>query len=98
MSTKLAGTFSALLEILQKDKNYLNLGGEEENVFSSDLEISQDLKNKNPSKLISLLNNILDPVSKVILDHGGTIDKYLGDAVMAFWNIPSGWDTQKMLW
>ena len=83
----------ALLEILQKDKNYLNLGGEKREMtflfcdlrnFSKISEIYKE----SPSKLISLLNNILDPVSKVILDHGGTIDKYLGDAVMAFWNAP----------
>ena len=83
----------ALLDILHKDKNYLKLGGErrEMTFLFCDLRnfsrISEIYK-ESPSKLISLLNNILDPVSKVILDHKGTIDKYLGDAVMAFWNAP----------
>ncbi|MBV9567116.1 MAG: adenylate/guanylate cyclase domain-containing protein, partial [Hyphomicrobiales bacterium] len=34
------------------------------------------------------LNDYLTPMTDVVLDHGGTVDKYMGDAIMAFWNAP----------
>jgi adenylate cyclase len=39
-------------------------------------------------ELTSFINGLLTPLSEVILDHRGTIDKYMGDAIMAFWNAP----------
>lgn len=41
-----------------------------------------------PKKLISILNEYFDEMSTIILAHKGTIDKYIGDAIMAFWNAP----------
>jgi adenylate cyclase len=41
-----------------------------------------------PAALIAYLNRILDRVSGCILSHGGTIDKFMGDGIMAFWNAP----------
>lgn len=41
-----------------------------------------------PLALQALLNTVFDRLSAVILDHGGTIDKYMGDCVMAFWGAP----------
>lgn len=41
-----------------------------------------------PRRLADLICGILDPLSDVVLDHGGTIDKYMGDCVMAFWGAP----------
>ncbi|MBT8136389.1 MAG: adenylate/guanylate cyclase domain-containing protein [Gammaproteobacteria bacterium] len=41
-----------------------------------------------PKELTSLMNELLTPLTRVIHDHGGTIDKYMGDAVMAFWGAP----------
>ncbi len=38
--------------------------------------------------LTHLLNDYLTPMTDIILDHSGTIDKYMGDAIMAFWNAP----------
>ena len=38
--------------------------------------------------LTALVNRLLTPLSDRILEHGGTIDKYIGDAIMAFWNAP----------
>lgn len=41
-----------------------------------------------PQTLTSLINIILDEASKIVLAHGGTVDKFIGDCVMAFWNAP----------
>jgi adenylate cyclase len=41
-----------------------------------------------PQGLTSVINDVLTPLTDVILAHGGTIDKYMGDCVMAFWNAP----------
>jgi adenylate cyclase len=39
-------------------------------------------------ELTRFINNLLTPLSEIILDNRGTIDKYMGDAIMAFWNAP----------
>jgi adenylate cyclase len=41
-----------------------------------------------PERLTDLVNRIMTPLSDCILAEGGTIDKYMGDCVMAFWNAP----------
>ncbi len=41
-----------------------------------------------PSELSRLMNEYLSPMTKIIYDHRGTIDKYMGDAIMAFWGAP----------
>jgi len=41
-----------------------------------------------PEELTQLVNRFLTPMTRVILQHGGTIDKYMGDCIMAFWNAP----------
>ena len=40
------------------------------------------------SELTSFINEYLTPMTDIILQHNGTIDKYMGDAIMAFWNAP----------
>ncbi len=45
-----------------------------------------------PARLSHLLNRYFDMVSGVIVDHNGTIDKFMGDAVMAFWGAPNAMD------
>jgi|GEM_PF-2469068 len=49
--------------------------------------LSERLADK-PHELTQIINLILDEATNVIMDHGGTLDKYIGDAVMAFWNAP----------
>jgi len=49
--------------------------------------LSESLADK-PHELTQIINLILDEATNVIMDHGGTLDKYIGDAVMAFWNAP----------
>ena len=41
-----------------------------------------------PDELVTMINEYLDAVSTAIVQQGGTIDKYIGDSVMAFWNAP----------
>lgn len=52
--------------------------------FTSFAEALRD----NPRRLADLIGGILDPLSDVVLAHGGVIDKYMGDCVMAFWGAP----------
>jgi adenylate cyclase len=49
--------------------------------------ISETYKS-DPQGLTALMNRFLTPLTNAILDHKGTIDKYMGDAIMAFWNAP----------
>ncbi|MEM8750515.1 MAG: adenylate/guanylate cyclase domain-containing protein [Pseudomonadota bacterium] len=71
----------------------LQLGGEtrELSVLFSDVRgftsISESYK-ENPQGLTELMNLFLTVLSQAILRYGGTIDKFMGDAVMAFWNAP----------
>ena len=49
--------------------------------------ISETYKN-DPQGLTALMNRFLTPLTNAILNRKGTIDKYMGDAIMAFWNAP----------
>ena len=78
---------------LQKDPSLLRLGGETKRLtfLFSDIRgftpISEKYQ-KNPQGLTHLINRVLDNQTEIILKHGGTIDKYMGDCIMAFWNAP----------
>lgn len=82
-----------LVEQLAQDPQKLILGGQvrEMTVFFSDVRgfttISESYK-ADPAGLTRLMNRILTPITNDVLSHRGTIDKYIGDAVMAFWNAP----------
>lgn len=45
-------------------------------------------ENMEPEEVVTLINDVLTPITDAILDNHGTVDKYIGDAVMAFWNAP----------
>ena len=83
----------ALVEQLAQSPEKLVLGGEEREmtILFSDVRgftaISESYKD-DPRGLTSLMNRLLTPLTNTIVDHEGTIDKYIGDAVMAFWNAP----------
>ncbi|MBY8974459.1 adenylate/guanylate cyclase domain-containing protein [Rhodobacteraceae bacterium NNCM2] len=49
-----------------------------------------------PDEVISFINSILSPLTEVIMKHEGTVDKYMGDAIMAFWNAPRVTDGHKV--
>ncbi|MEZ5734588.1 MAG: adenylate/guanylate cyclase domain-containing protein [Novosphingobium sp.] len=58
-------------------------------ILFSDLEGFTKLSSQlEPEVIATLLNDYLDRLSQVVLDHGGVIDKYVGDAVVAFWGAP----------
>ena len=49
--------------------------------------ISEYYKNKDdPEGLVAVINDYLNRMSKIVMKNGGTIDKYMGDCIMAFWN------------
>lgn len=76
---------------LVQDPTQLKLGGESRklSIFFSDIQGFTSISEKlEPEKLISMLHEYLDSLSTVILNHHGTIDKYEGDAIIAFWNAP----------
>jgi len=83
----------ALVEQLAQSPERLVLGGEEREmtIMFSDMRgftsISETYKN-DPQGLTALMNRFLTPLSNAILARKGTIDKYMGDAIMAFWNAP----------
>ncbi|WP_158499976.1 CHASE2 domain-containing protein [Stenotrophomonas pictorum] len=81
----------ALVERLSHDAQALKLGGESRpiTVLFSDIRGFTALsENLSPDALTSLLNRYLTPMTDVLLAHEATIDKYIGDAIMAFWNAP----------
>lgn len=69
----------------------LQLGGEKKNVsilFSDIVGFTTFSENKQPEELVSFINEYLNEMTEIILANDGTLDKYLGDAVMAFWGAP----------
>ena len=84
-----------MVKMLQKDPSLLKLGGERKEMtfLFTDImgftPVSEVFKNKDdPEGLVDLINTYLDSMTKIILHNGGTIDKYMGDCIMAFWNAP----------
>ncbi|MBR0784599.1 CHASE2 domain-containing protein [Bradyrhizobium iriomotense] len=82
-----------LVEQLAQSPEKLVLGGEEREmtIMFSDVRgfttISESYK-QDPQGLIALMNRFLTPLTDVIIERKGYIDKYMGDAIMAFWNAP----------
>ena len=69
----------------------LSLHGEKKEIFVlfSDLEGFTKMSHAlEPETVATLLNRYLETLSQVVLDHGGVIDKFVGDAVVAFWGAP----------
>ena len=84
-----------LVKQLQKNPGMLKLGGERKTMTFLFMDIcgftpiSEYYKNNDdPEGLVELVNEFLDAMTKIILANGGTIDKYMGDCIMAFWNAP----------
>ena len=82
-----------MVKKLQKDPSLLKLGGETRNMtfLFCDIRgftpISEKYKG-NPAGLTKLINRFLTKMTDVIIKNGGTIDKFMGDCIMAFWNAP----------
>ncbi len=80
-----------LVERLSENPEGLTLGGEDREltILFSDIRGFTTLSEKlAPTELTGLLNNFLTPMTDVLLKREATIDKYIGDAIMAFWNAP----------
>ena len=83
----------AMVQKLQKNPSLLKLGGERKEMtfLFSDIRgftpISESMKGE-PEKLTQYVNKFLTAMTDIILKNGGTIDKYMGDCIMAFWNAP----------
>lgn len=74
-----------------RDPKKLSLTGEKRPLYTlfTDIEGFTALSHKlPPDRVASLLNAYLDGMCDIVLDHGGTIDKFVGDAVVAFWGAP----------
>ncbi|MBP6014066.1 MAG: adenylate/guanylate cyclase domain-containing protein [Alphaproteobacteria bacterium] len=82
-----------VVESIANDPSKLKLGGEtrELSIMFCDIRgftpIAESFR-ADPQGLTKLINRALTPLSREVLNHHGTIDKYIGDCVMAFWNAP----------
>jgi len=80
-----------VIEQIIADPAKLTLGGEkrELTIFFSDIEkFSSFSERLDPPVLTALLNDYLSDMSAIIQEEGGYLDKYIGDAIVAFWNAP----------
>ena len=84
-----------MVDMLAEDPSLMKLGGEKKEMTFLFMDIvgftpiSEHYKNKDDAEgLVILINNYLNEMTNIILNNGGTIDKYMGDCIMAFWNAP----------
>ena len=82
-----------MVKKLQQNPDLLKLGGETKELtfMFSDIRGFTPLSEKyqsNPADLTKVINRFLTPMTNIIMKNGGTIDKYMGDCIMAFWNAP----------
>ena len=84
-----------MIEELQKDPSKLRLGGDRKELTFMFMDIcgftpisEHYMKQDDPEGLVELINKFLDMQTKIILNNNGTIDKYMGDCIMSFWNAP----------
>lgn len=90
------GAFSSylspvLLKKLIHEPERLALGGEKKEltIFFSDIRSFTSIsETMDPQRLTQFLNRYFTPMSDIVIKHQGMIDKYIGDAVMAFYNAP----------
>ncbi len=78
-------------DLLLTNPQLASLGGQRQTVtvFFADIEnFTPFAEQHSPEQLITILNDYLGIVATVIQEHGGTLDKFMGDAVMAFFNAP----------
>ena len=82
-----------LVKQLENDPSLLRFGGETKTMtfLFCDIvgftPISEKLQ-EDPQKLVGLINRLLTQLTDCVLSHGGTVDKFMGDCIMAFWGAP----------
>jgi len=82
---------SQVVDELIKNPDMLKLGGQRKylSVFFSDIRGFTSMSEKmEPEEVVQLLNEYLTEMTKIIFQFQGTLDKFIGDAVMAFWGAP----------
>lgn len=80
-----------VVEELTKNPEKLKLGGEkrELTILFSDIRGFTTISEKlSPEQLVEVINEYLSAMTDIIMKHGGLVDKYIGDAIMAFWGAP----------
>ncbi len=90
----------SLLAEIMKNPQGLNLGGEKKlvTIFFSDLAGFTSLSEKlPPEEVVSILNTYLERMTTVIMENGGFVNKFEGDAIMAFWGAPLASERQAAL-
>ena len=77
-------------KLLKNSKDAFSVSEVEVTIFFSDVRNFTSISEgfDNPKILIDYLNTYMSPMSQIIIDYEGTIDKYIGDAIMAYWNAP----------
>ncbi len=81
----------AMVKRLVANPSLVRLGGEVRNLtimFCDIRDFTTISERMEATALTALLNDFLTPMSESVMEHGGTIDKYIGDSIMAFWNAP----------
>lgn len=81
----------ALVERLAENPGKLELGGEARDVsvlFADVRDFTRRSEGLSAVGVVQFLNGVLTPLTRAVLDESGTIDKYFGDGLMAFWNAP----------
>ena len=81
----------AVIDRIVRDPTSLSLGGDrrELTIYFSDLAGFTSISERiDANRLVPLLNTYLTAMTDIILGSGGTLDKYEGDAIIAFWNAP----------
>ncbi|MBF0303689.1 MAG: adenylate/guanylate cyclase domain-containing protein [Desulfamplus sp.] len=90
---------SVVNQIIESPEKF-NLDGEEKEItvlFSDIRNFSAISEMLSPSQVSRLLHDYFTPVTKMIINHQGTLDKFIGDAIMCFWNAPINVDNHKYL-
>jgi adenylate cyclase len=93
IKNKFASKVSAKVmeDLLKNENNTLQGQSKEVTVFFSDVRGFTNISEAMPNAqaLIEYLNEYMEPMSDIIMNNEGTIDKFIGDAIMAYWNAPS---------
>jgi len=80
-----------VIEEIMKDPSKLQLGGDKRILavqFSDIRGFTTYCENRTPEEIVAILNEYLDAMTKVIVEHKGTLDKYVGDEIMAVFGAP----------
>lgn len=81
-----------VVRYLLRNSDFIDLEGQKRyvTIFFSDVrQFTTFSETQDPKDLIRILNNYLEPMTDIILKHHGTLDKFMGDGIMAFWGAPN---------